>query len=47
MGIINNHAWIIHKNGQLSIETNEPDGAFNTFINGICLEDYEKEEIDG
>jgi len=27
------------------IESQEPDGAFNCFINGICLEDFE-EEID-
>ena len=45
IGIVKDHAKIIYDGENLVIESHEPDGAFNCFINGECLEDFE-EEID-
>lgn len=36
---------MVFNGDKVFLESTEPDGAFNCFINGKCLEDYE-EEID-
>jgi hypothetical protein len=45
VGIIEDHAKITFDGKNVILESQEPDGAFNCFVNGVCLEDFE-EEID-
>ena len=43
VGIIQNHAKMFFEGEKVFLESTEPDGAFNCFVNGECLEDYEEE----